>query len=68
MSLSFLASAREMSGRQSRREGGSVTKGVTIENLLGDQLPIENHGGADGSRTHNLLNAISALRVSVGWS
>ena len=39
MSLSFLASACKMSERQSRREG-SVTKVVTIENHLGDQLTV----------------------------
>ena len=43
-----------------KREGGSVTKVVTIENLLSDQLTvtIENIGGADRDRTDDLLNAI----------
>jgi hypothetical protein len=50
---------------------GSVIKVLTIENLLGDQLtvPIEDHGGADGSRTHDLLNAIipNLSRASCSW-
>jgi hypothetical protein len=36
----FLASDRKKPDRQSRRDAGSVTKVVTIENLLGDQLTI----------------------------
>ena len=48
---------------------GSVTKVVTIQNLLSDQLTvtIEKLGGADRDRTDDLLNAIRFQFVTVAY-
>jgi hypothetical protein len=60
-----------MSEGNQRREGGSVTKVVTIENLLGDQLTAT-HGESWWNRwesNHGLLNAIipDLSRASYSW-
>jgi hypothetical protein len=58
-----------MSDSQSKKRRWFSYKSSTIGNLLSDQLTvtIENIGGADGNRTHDLLNAIRFQLVTTAY-